>query len=540
MMARAEAFPGGSEGGELGADRGGLDLEQARVGRGAVGVAAAAGPQDAMARALRRRSPLGRRCRAEQDDRRHAQRGREVRDAGVGACDASGAGDEPGERAEVTAGANPIVRQAGGLRNRARRLLLPRPGAQQDVAARRALGAGDRGPPLDRPAPCGRRRAGVQERRAVAARAGRGVQVECRRIGRDAGLVEQPAPARDLVLALAPVRPAGHPERDQPAGPRAPQQRRALRPAAVQVHRDVGAVRLRRKRGRHRGAALDVDDPVDRAVEQRRERLEPRGREQQPPVVRERRREGAQRRHRGEEVAEPERAEHDEPAGHGQDGSVGTAITSSRSSTSGGRLSANTTPAAISPGGASFASGGGLYCSVRPSKNAVCMPPGISSVTPTRPAVSAASARVKPTTPNFEAQYAVASLTALRPSVEATVTTRPPVRSRCGSAARTTAAVPSRFTTTTRSQVSAGTSSRRPQASVPAAVTTPRSPPPASATRSTTASAARVAARSTPSNAKRLGGGWTSSTPGAPPAASTAAATAAPRPDAPPVTITVP
>src|SRR4051794_37737492 len=215
-------------------------------------------------------------------------------------------------------------------------------------------------------------------------------------------------------------------------------------------------------------------------------------------------------------------------------------MTSSRSSTSGGRLRANTTPAAISCGGASFASGGGLYCSVRPSKNAVCMPPGMSSVTPTRPAVSAARARVKPTTPNLEAQYAVASETALSPSVEATVTTRPPARSRCGSAARTTAAVPRRLTATTRSQVSAGTSSRRPHASVPAAVTTPRSPPFDSATRATTASAARVSDRSTRSKAKPFGGGLRSSTTGVPPASSTAPATAAPSPEAPPVTITVP
>ena len=46
----------------------------------------------------------------------------------------------------------------------------------------------------------------------------------------------------------------------------------------------------------------------------------------------------------------------------------------------------------------------GLYCSGRPSKKAVCMPPGISRVTPTRPAVSAARALVKPTTPNLLAQ----------------------------------------------------------------------------------------------------------------------------------------
>ena len=67
------------------------------------------------------------------------------------------------------------------------------------------------------------------------------------------------------------------------------------------------------------------------------------------------------------------------------------------------------------------------------------MPPGTSIVTPIRPWVSAASARVKPTTPNLEAQYAVASLSARRPSVDATVTTRPRRSSRSGIAARTTA-----------------------------------------------------------------------------------------------------
>src|SRR5690606_11945314 len=101
------------------------------------------------------------------------------------------------------------------------------------------------------------------------------------------------------------------------------------------------------------------------------------------------------------------------------------------------------------------------------------MPPGTNSVTPTEPASSAARARVNPTTPNFDAQYAVASPTAFTPGVEATVTTAPRARSRYGRAARTTAAVPSRFTATTRSHTSAGTSASRPGTSTPAAVTTP-------------------------------------------------------------------
>jgi hypothetical protein len=50
------------------------------------------------------------------------------------------------------------------------------------------------------------------------------------------------------------------------------------------------------------------------------------------------------------------------------------------------------------------ASGAGRYCSSRPSKNPVCMPPGVSIVTATRPASSAVRARVNPTTPNLLAQ----------------------------------------------------------------------------------------------------------------------------------------
>src|SRR3569833_3190930 len=62
------------------------------------------------------------------------------------------------------------------------------------------------------------------------------------------------------------------------------------------------------------------------------------------------------------------------------------------------------------------------------------------------------------------------------PSVDATVTTVPRERSRKGSAARTTAAVPSRFTFTTRSQSSVDTSPRGPHASV-AAAPRPEAPP---------------------------------------------------------------
>ena len=79
-------------------------------------------------------------------------------------------------------------------------------------------------------------------------------------------------------------------------------------------------------------------------------------------------------------------------------------ITSSRASKPRGRVSAKITASATSDGSPSCASPGGRYCSARVSKNAVRIPPGTSSVTPTSPASSAASARVNPMTPNLLAQ----------------------------------------------------------------------------------------------------------------------------------------
>ena len=177
------------------------------------------------------------------------------------------------------------------------------------------------------------------------------------------------------------------------------------------------------------------------------------------------------------------------------------------------------------------------------------MPPGTSSVTPTWPASSVASARVIPTTPNFEAQYAVASGSARRPSVEATVTILPRLSFSAGSAARMTAAVPNRLTATTCSHSAAGTSPSAPQRSVPAAVTTASTPPARSISARIASSAAAVSARSTTAlSATRRGAaassagstGTRSTSRARPPAVVTAAATARPRPDAAPVTSTVP
>ena len=107
-----------------------------------------------------------------------------------------------------------------------------------------------------------------------------------------------------------------------------------------------------------------------------------------------------------------------------------------------------------------------------------------------------ASARVIPTTPNFDAQYAVASGRARRPSVDATVTILPRLSLSAGSAARMTAAVPNRLTATTRSHSAAGTSPSAPQRSVPAAVTTASTPPARSISARMASSAAAVSARS--------------------------------------------
>src|SRR4051794_18726694 len=186
-------------------------------------------------------------------------------------------------------------------------------------------------------------------------------------------------------------------ERDGPPGPQRQQRAMALRAPAVQVHGHVHARRDARNRER-RG----VQDLVDRAG-QTGQRRQLGGRRQHAPVVGKGGRQRAPRGDRREQVAQSERPPHEQRQG-GQLDSVAGQTTSSRSSQPAGWLSANSCAAATLAGSFSWASGPGLYFGSRSSKNAVCIPPGTSSVTPTRPAVSAASARVKPTTPNFEAQ----------------------------------------------------------------------------------------------------------------------------------------
>src|SRR4051794_19708106 len=371
------------------------------------------------------------------------------------------------------------------------------------------------------------------------------------RLGRGGG-VHQAAPAPHLVLRRVPRRPvdpglrAG--VREELVRPAREQEAVAERAPPVQVDRDV---RAEAGAGRVVVQPCRGHDGIDDAAVLQESGGRPRRREQQRPAGQQPP-EPAQRRNPRERVPEAERPQHgDGPRvgvsswrSHGQELSVETATTSSRSSQRAGWPSAKRIASATCAGSLRTASGPGLYCSGGPSKKCVVMPPGISSVTPTSPAVSAASARVKPTTPNFDAQYAVASETALMPSVEATVTTRPWFALRWGSAARTTAAVPSRFTTTTRVHVSSGTSSSLPQASVPAAVTTAVGGPYCCTARSTAATAAAGSARSTwtysPAVPSADSGGCRSRTTAVPPRLATAATTAAPRPLEPPVTSTGP
>ena len=200
----------------------------------------------------------------------------------------------------------------------------------------------------------------------------------------------------------------------------------------------------------------------------------------------------------GEEVAEPERPlDEDRGSARGRRPSRPGGLLRRRhhqlADLAAGRLGQrHSTVAATSSGRLSLASGPGRYCSVRSSKNAVCMPPGTSRVTPTRPAQLG---RERP----GEAHHAE-----LGGAVGGRVADRLEPERRgdghdraagalagAGRAARTTATVPSRLTATTRSHVSAGTSASGPQRSMPAAVTTASRPPPARRARPTASSAAR-------------------------------------------------
>ena len=144
--------------------------------------------------------------------------------------------------------------------------------------------------------------------------AARVAQGEVARVRRDAVPGELRAPPPDLVHLLPPRRP-GHPGDpgvrvgEQPPGPGAAQRQGALRAAAVQVDRHVGAA------PRHRAGPADVEQLVDSADERQQPGEPGRGGEHEPvPGVGAA--QGPQRGHRGEQVAEPE------PAQREQDGAA--------------------------------------------------------------------------------------------------------------------------------------------------------------------------------------------------------------------------
>jgi hypothetical protein len=125
------------------------------------------------------------------------------------------------------------------------------------------------------------------------------------------------APARHLVLAgfeTRPVRARRHrlvAEGDQPAGLRREQQPVRLRAAAVQVHRQLGPVQLGRQRLQLSGAGDAVQRPTHQ-LDQRGQRAR---RGQHDLGRRVRAPQGPVGGHRGQEIAQLERAQDDDPHG---------------------------------------------------------------------------------------------------------------------------------------------------------------------------------------------------------------------------------
>ena len=300
-----------------------------------VGVAAAAGPQHLVLRAVGRRSPSARRRRAEEHDRRGAEGGREVRDAGVAADDPPGVrrrSRRAPSRSVSPASTAPLTARRRGDRRApaSRSAALPvtttsRPASSSARATAAKRSAGQRRAPLAAPGcTIGRARRAPATARAAA----RGARSA--RVGGHAGLASaagtsarpraRPRATRDAVLAAKAISRRGR---------GGAQQRGALRPAAVQVDGDVGAAR----RGRRRAA------PCRRPRRPRRvsaaSGASAAGAASTWRCVRVGARQRAQRGDAGEEVAEPERAVGRRQA-HGQDGSPAGVTSSSRTSTPGG------------------------------------------------------------------------------------------------------------------------------------------------------------------------------------------------------------
>jgi len=178
------------------------------IGAGLVaGLAAGAVPDRAMVRAVRR-SPAGRRHRAEQDHRRCPVRGRQVRDAGVAADHQPGMGDQGGEVGQSGGGHGRRV-ESGLVRHAYAKVLLRGGTGDQHAVARRAQVSCDGREAVGGPATPRGLRAGMDDRDAAWHGHGGDAERQIGRVGGDAVVAQQPAPAVHLVLLLDPRGAAG-------------------------------------------------------------------------------------------------------------------------------------------------------------------------------------------------------------------------------------------------------------------------------------------------------------------------------------------
>ncbi len=150
------------------------------------------------------------------------------------------------------------------------------------------------------------------------------LEVQVAGVGGNPVLVEEPAPAPNLVLAGGPCRTGltGTGEGEEATGPQGQQHPVALRPPAVQVDGYVRPFEGGVKRGEWPGVHHLVDRPCKSG-----EGRKPRGCGQHPAMVRESVGERPERRHGREKVAEAQSAEDDErwppPAGEARGATAG-------------------------------------------------------------------------------------------------------------------------------------------------------------------------------------------------------------------------
>jgi len=239
-----------------------------------------------------------------------------VGDAGVAAHHPVGGRDQPGDGQDPDlAGVDGAAGQPGPLGHLGGELGLVGAAGHDHPPAVGQLEPRDLGEPLRRPAPRAAGRPRVDEGRpldAVGHRPGRQLQVEAGRVGGDAALLEQAAPAGHLVLVGPPAgaRGAGRDGRvgegDQPPRLGGQEQIRALGPPAVQVHGQPGAVQAPVQRF---AEPVGRDDLVDRPRGLGQGGEHGRG-GQQPRVAREGVGQGPQGRDHGEQVAQAEGPQH--------------------------------------------------------------------------------------------------------------------------------------------------------------------------------------------------------------------------------------